>query len=159
MSVTMPAADLPLIVFDGHCNLCNGAVQFVLKRDPRARFRFTARESPYGRALVHRLGFAGLPETMLVVHRGRVYVQSAAALAIARGLRLPWPLLGVFWLVPAPLRDLVYRWIAKHRYRWFGRREACWVPTGELRARFFDAAPAGAGGSSAERGPGSGPGP
>ncbi|MBL8733008.1 MAG: DUF393 domain-containing protein [Planctomycetes bacterium] len=152
MPAAEPEADLPLIVFDGHCNLCNGAVQFVLKRDPRARFRFTARESPYGRALLQRLGFTGLPETMLVVHRGRVRMQSAAALAIARGLRLPWPLLSVLWLVPAPLRDLVYRWIAKHRYRWFGRREACWVPTKELRARFLDEAPAGSGGSSGECG-------
>lgn len=130
----------PLILFDGTCNLCNGAVQFVLKRDPRGRFRFAALGSAAGRAALAATGVAGpLPDSIVLVADGRVRTRSAAALAIARGLRLPWPLLSVFWLVPYPLRDLVYDWIARNRYRWFGKRDECWVPTPALRARFLDA--------------------
>jgi predicted DCC family thiol-disulfide oxidoreductase YuxK len=133
-----PAA--PLILFDGVCNLCNGAVQFVLRRDPRGHFRFASLQSAAGRAALAKVGALGtLPDSIVLLADGRVRVKSAAALAIARGLRFPWPLLTVFWLVPYPLRDLVYDWIAKNRYRWFGRRDECWVPTPELRARFLDA--------------------
>jgi predicted DCC family thiol-disulfide oxidoreductase YuxK len=134
--------DAPLILFDGECNLCNGAVQFVLRRDPRARFRFAALQSAAARAALAAAGVLGaLPDSIVLVHRGRVRVKSAAALAIARGLRFPWPLLTVFWLVPYPLRDLVYDWIARNRYRWFGKRDVCWVPTKELRARFVSEEP------------------
>jgi predicted DCC family thiol-disulfide oxidoreductase YuxK len=133
-----PAA--PLILFDGVCNLCNGAVQFVLRRDPRGHFRFASLQSAASRAALAKVGALGtLPDSIVLLADGRVRVKSAAALAIARGLRFPWPLLTVFWLVPYPLRDLVYDWIAKNRYRWFGRRDECWVPTPELRARFLDA--------------------
>lgn len=134
-----PSVEPPLILFDGVCNLCSGAVQFVIRRDPKARFRFAALQSAAGREALARAGVSGgLPDSIVLLHRGRVRVKSAAALAIARGLRLPWPLLGAFWLVPYPLRDLVYDWIARNRYRWFGRTEQCWVPTPELRARFVD---------------------
>lgn len=134
------AAEPPLILFDGDCNLCNRAVQFVLRRDPGGRFRFAALQSAAGRAALQRAGVTGaLPDSIVVLHRGRVRTRSAAALAIARGLRLPWPLATVFWLVPYGLRDLVYDWIARRRRRWFGRPAVCWVPTPELRARFLDA--------------------
>jgi predicted DCC family thiol-disulfide oxidoreductase YuxK len=130
----------PLILFDGVCNLCSGAVQFVIRRDGRARFRFAALQSAAAKAALAGVGGLGtLPDSIVVVHRGRLRTKSAAALAIARGLRLPWPLLTIFWLVPYPLRDLVYDWIAKNRYRWFGKTEQCWVPTPALRARFLDA--------------------
>jgi predicted DCC family thiol-disulfide oxidoreductase YuxK len=136
---TRPADTAPLVLFDGVCNLCHGAVQFVIKNDPKARFRFAALQSPAAEQALAAAGFEGpRPDSMMLVDRGRVYTRSAAALAIARGLRFPWPLLAVFWIVPSPLRDLVYRWIARHRYRWFGKRDECWVPTPELRARFAD---------------------
>lgn len=132
--------DHPLVLFDGTCNLCNGAVQFVLRRDPRAHFRFASLQSAAAKSALAAAGVtAALPDSIVVVHRGRVRVKSGAALAIARGLRFPWPLLTVFWLVPFSLRDLVYDWIARNRYRWFGKRDECWVPTKELRARFLDA--------------------
>ncbi len=135
-----PTDEPPLILFDGVCNLCNASVQFVLRRDPRARFRFAALQSTAGRAALARAGVLGtVPDSIVLVHRGTVRTRSAAALAIARGLRFPWPLLTVLWLVPYPLRDLVYDWIARNRYRWFGKRETCQVPTPALRARFLDA--------------------
>ena len=134
------ATEPPLILFDGDCNLCHGSVQFVLRRDPKAHFRFASLQSAAGRAVIAAVApGAELPDSIVLVHRGRLRTKSAAALAIARGLRFPWPLLSVFWLVPYPLRDLVYDWIARHRYRWFGKRQECWVPTPALRARFLDA--------------------
>ncbi|HEB52732.1 MAG TPA: DUF393 domain-containing protein [bacterium] len=128
----------PLVLFDGDCNLCSGAVQFVIRRDPRARFRFASLQSEVGRGVLARAGAAGLPDSIVLVCGDRVLVRSSAALAIARGLRFPWPLLTVFWLVPRPLRDLIYDWIARNRHRWFGRPAQCWVPTPELRDRFVD---------------------
>lgn len=136
----LPTDAPPLILFDGVCNLCNGAVQFVLRRDRALRFRFASLQSAAGKAELARAGVAGnVPDSIVLIAGGRVRVKSAAALAIARGLRLPWPLLSLFWLVPYPLRDLVYDWVAKNRYRWFGKRDECWVPTKDLRARFLDA--------------------
>ncbi|MBX3461866.1 MAG: DUF393 domain-containing protein [Planctomycetes bacterium] len=130
----------PLILFDGDCNLCHGAVQFVLRRDPGGRFRFASLQSAAGRAaLAAAASGVRLPDSIVLVHRGRVRTKSGAALAIARGLRWPWPLAAVFWLVPFPLRDAVYDWVARHRYRWFGKRQECWLPTPALRARFLDA--------------------
>jgi len=135
-----PQSAAPLVLFDGECNLCNGAVQFVLRRDPKARFRFASLQSAAGRAVLEATGRREtLPDSIVLVHDGSVLAKSTAALAIARGLRWPWPLLTVFWLVPYPIRDFVYDWIARHRHRWFGTRQECWVPTPALRERFLDA--------------------
>ena len=128
------------MLFDGNCNLCNGAVRFILRRDARARFRFAALRSRAAQQALAAVPTRGpLPDSIVLVQHGRVHVKSGAALAIARQLRFPWPLLAVFWLVPYALRDLVYDWIARNRYRWFGRREQCEVPTPALRSRFLDA--------------------
>ena len=133
-------ADSPLILFDGECNLCNGFVQFVIRRDPRARFHFAALHSAAGRRALEQAGVqAELPDSIVLISAGRVRVRSAAALAILRGLGWLWPLTSVFLLVPRPLRDAVYDWVARHRLRWFGRQQSCWVPTAALRARFADA--------------------
>jgi predicted DCC family thiol-disulfide oxidoreductase YuxK len=130
----------PVVLFDGACNLCNASVQFVLRRDPRARFRFAALQSQAAGALLARAGWTGdRPDSVALVDGDRVAWKSAAALGIARRLRWPWPLLAVFVFVPRPLRDLVYDFVARRRLRWFGRRESCMVPTKELRARFLDA--------------------
>ena len=132
--------DSPLILFDGECNLCNGFVQFVIRRDPRARFRFAALRSAAGRRALEQAGVQGeLPDSIVLVSDGRVRVRSAAALTILRGLGWLWPLTSVFLLAPRPLRDAVYDWVARHRLRWFGRQDSCWVPTAALRARFADA--------------------
>lgn len=133
--------DAPLLLFDGECNLCQGSVQFVLKRDRAQRFRFAALGSTAGRQALAAAGaVAPLPDSMVLLHRGRVRTRSGAALAVARLLPWPWPLWSVFWIVPYPLRDLLYAFVARNRYRWFGKRSSCWVPTPALRARFLDAA-------------------
>ncbi len=133
--------ELSLVLFDGDCTLCNGAVQFILRRDAQARFQFAALQSAAGRqALAAVAPLTPFPDSIVLVAGGRAAVKSTAALRIARGLSWPWPLLAVFFVVPRPLRDLVYDWIARHRYRWFGKQAACMVPTPELRSRFLDAA-------------------
>lgn len=131
--------DVPLLLFDGECNLCHGAVQFVLRRDRAQRFRFAALRSAAGQQAIAAAGVSGpLPDSMVLIHRGRLHVKSGAALRVAKLLPFPWPLWFVFWLVPSPLRDLVYAFVARNRYRWFGKQTACWVPTAALRARFLD---------------------
>ncbi|MCC7063838.1 MAG: thiol-disulfide oxidoreductase DCC family protein [Planctomycetes bacterium] len=140
MSSAEPAS-LRVVLFDGDCNLCNGAVQFVLRRDPRAVFHFASLQSAVGRQLLASVGAnATLPDSIVLVQDGALALKSTAALRIARGLRWPWPLFAVFFVVPRPLRDLLYDWIARNRYRWFGKRESCLVPTPALRARFLDQA-------------------
>ena len=123
------------VLFDGVCNLCNGAVRFILARDPAARFRFASLQSDAARRL---LGDGGPAETIVLLDAGKTYVKSTAALRIARGLRFPWPLLYAFVAVPRPVRDLIYDWVARHRYRWFGKRDTCMLPTPELRERFLE---------------------
>ncbi len=133
-----PTVEPPVILFDGVCNLCNGAVNFVIDRDPDARFKLAALQSEPGRALAARCGIdADALDSIVLVERGRCYTRSAAALRIARGLGGAWPLLAALEAVPAPLRDRIYAWVAANRYRWFGRRESCRVPTPELRGRFL----------------------
>ena len=125
----------PIVLFDGVCNLCNGAVRFILARDPRARFRFASLQSEAARRL---LGGDPPAETIVLIEAGKTHTRSTAALRIARLLRFPWPLWYGWIVVPRPLRDGVYDWVARHRYRWFGRRDTCMVPTPELRDRFLD---------------------
>ena len=129
----------PTVLFDGVCTLCSGFVRFVIARDPEARFRFGALQSDAARRLVEGLRIPGpLPDSIILVEDGRAYVKSTAALRIARRLRAPWPLAYGLIVVPRFLRDWGYDLAARHRYRWFGRRDACMVPTPELRARFID---------------------
>jgi predicted DCC family thiol-disulfide oxidoreductase YuxK len=127
--------DRPVILFDGVCNLCTGSVQFVIERDSRKRFRFASLQSPVAERL---LGRRDDLESMVLVENQKVYRKSTAALRIARRLDGPWPALSIFLLIPRPLRDWVYDAIGRRRYRWFGKRDACWVPSPELRERFLD---------------------
>lgn len=127
-----------IILFDGVCNLCNGAVNFVIDRDTGGHFKFAALQSEAARALMteHTLP-PGALDSIVLVEDGRVYQRSDAALRIARRLRGIWPLLYGFMIVPRFIRDRVYDVVAANRYRWFGKEDACRVPTPELRARFL----------------------
>ena len=135
----MEAPVSSVVLFDGECNLCNHSVQFILRRDPARRFHFAALQSAAAQSLLRQSGQAPtlLPNSVVLVEQAKVYTKSAAALRIARRLRGLWPLAAVFLLVPAFLRDGVYDLIARHRYRLFGKREACMLPSPELRGRFL----------------------
>ena len=130
--------DAPVILFDGVCNLCSAAVKFVIDRDG-GQFRFAALQSDAARAALDSAGWKNqLPDSMVVIDDRGVHIHSNAVIAIARRLCLPWRLLILIALLPRFVRDSLYRWIARHRYSWSGRQNACRIPTPELRARFLD---------------------
>ena len=129
-----------IVLFDGVCNLCNSTVRFIFERDPHGRFRFAAQQSEAGQALLRKHGLlerGSLADSVVVLEGGRTYLESDAALHILCRLGGVWRLAYALRIVPKPLRDGVYRLVARHRYRIFGRREQCMVPTPELRRRFL----------------------
>ena len=135
-------AEASIVLFDGVCNLCDGAVTFILDHDRRRRFLVASLQSEEGSAVLAAVGRASLargsdPDSMVLVEDGRAYEGSTAVLRIARGLGAPWSFASVFLLLPRPLRDAAYRFIARHRYRWFGKSDVCRVPTPELKDRFL----------------------
>jgi predicted DCC family thiol-disulfide oxidoreductase YuxK len=128
-----------IVLFDGVCNLCNASVGFIVDRDRRGYFSFAALQSEIGRRLLGRHGQpAGTIDSVVLLEGGRLYTRSQAALRIARRLDGAWPLLFALSILPVSLTDAAYSWVARNRYRWFGRTEACRVPTPALRARFLD---------------------
>lgn len=134
----------PIILFDGVCNLCNASVQFIIERDPTAIFRFASLQSNAGQAILAENALdlalkndASAEDSVILVENGKIYDRSTAALRIARRLSGGMKLLYVFIIVPRTIRDFVYKFIAKNRYRWFGKQDACWMPTKELKARFL----------------------
>jgi len=135
----MQMQEHPVIIFDGVCNLCNGFVQYIIRRDPDANFRFAALQSSFAKQLTLENNARGNePESVLVWEKGKLYSRSTAVLRIAKRLGgLPSLLYG-FIIVPVFIRDGVYRWIARKRYDWFGRTEQCMVPTPELADRFIN---------------------
>jgi predicted DCC family thiol-disulfide oxidoreductase YuxK len=127
-----------IVVFDALCPLCSANARFILKHDRARRFRLASVQSEPGRALYRRFDLdPDDPETMLVVDGDRLFRDSDAVLAIARGLGAPWSVASVMRVVPCGLRDAVYRSVARNRYRLFGRRETCWVPPPEYRDRLL----------------------
>ncbi len=127
-----------VVLFDGVCNMCNSSVNYVIDHDPESYFRFASLQSEIGKALADEHGIdAGALSTIILIENGKAYVRSSAALRICRRLSGPVKLLWPFIIVPAFLRDLGYRLVAKNRYRLFGKREACRLPTEADRARFL----------------------
>lgn len=134
-----PTLKFPVLLFDGVCNLCNTSVQWVLQRDRKGQFRFAALQSDTGRELLARHGLDPAAfDSVVLVDAHRVYLRSDAALEVARKIGLPWSLLTVFFIVPRFIRNAVYNFIARNRYRWFGKREACLFMLPEWRGRFLD---------------------
>ena len=127
-----------ILLFDGVCNLCNDAVRFVIERDPRGYFKFAALQSETGRELLRRFHLsAEQVDTMVLIEGDRCYTQSDAGLRVARALGGAWRLLSVLQVSPRSWRDRAYRFVADHRYRWFGKRDSCMLPTAALQARFL----------------------
>lgn len=127
------------MLFDGVCRLCTGSVAFVLRHEQGRVLRFAPMQSQAGMRLMREFGIdPAQTRTFVVIADGRAYVRSDAAIRVARFLRGPWKLLGVVRIVPRPIRDWAYDVVARNRYRWFGRYEACMVPAPELRERFID---------------------
>lgn len=130
----------PVILFDGVCNLCHAAVAWILEHDTKQEFRFASLQSAAARDVLAAAGPVGdLPDSVVLVDERGVHTRSDAALGVARRLGFPWSLLMLAAPLPRFLRDAVYAWVARNRYRWFGRRDSCLRPTPELAGRFLDA--------------------
>lgn len=132
------AGKRPVILFDGFCRFCNASVRFVLRRDPAGVFRFAPLQSPAGRRLLRRHGLdPGLRESTVLIDADGAHFRSEAALRTARRLRAPWPALAALRVVPRPIRDTVYNWIGRNRYRWFGLYRSCPLPDERWQQRFL----------------------
>lgn len=129
----------PTIIFDGVCHLCNQSVDFVIRRDKQRRFRYTANQMEAGRRILQQHGKdPDEVHSVYLFEDGTLYDKSTAALRIARGLGFPWSLAYVFIIVPPFLRNAIYDWIARNRYRWFGKKDSCRLPSPDERALFLD---------------------
>jgi predicted DCC family thiol-disulfide oxidoreductase YuxK len=133
--------DKPIILFDGICNLCSWAVQFIIRHDPHAQFRFASLQSAYAQELLAHYGIKqtldGTDDSVILIENDQVYTHSTASLRVARRLSGILPLGYSFIIVPKFIRDFVYRLIAKSRYRVFGKQTECWIPTPDLKTRFL----------------------
>ena len=127
-----------IILFDGVCNLCNGLVRFIIKRDRTGKFKFASLQSEIGQQWLMRFGLAKNEfESFVLIQDDKYYLKSAAALKTLRKLGGIWKAFYVFILIPRPVRDFMYNLIAKSRYKIFGKRDVCMIPTPELKERFL----------------------
>jgi predicted DCC family thiol-disulfide oxidoreductase YuxK len=128
----------PIVLFDGVCNFCDAYVNFVIDNDRRRYFRFAPLQSDAGARLQRQYGIdPSQLETFVLIERGKAYLRSTAALKIVRRLGGVYPALYAAIVVPSPLRDFLYDWFAGRRYRWFGRKDECMVPTADVKDRFL----------------------
>lgn len=128
-----------VILFDGVCNLCNFFVQFVIKRDRRNVFKFASLQSDFGKKILNESGLADAnSDSVILYSEGKTYTESKAALKILKKLSGGWKLIYVFIILPKSIRDAVYRFIARNRYKWFGKKDSCMLPTPELKNKFIE---------------------
>jgi predicted DCC family thiol-disulfide oxidoreductase YuxK len=139
-----------VVLFDGVCNFCDSSVNFIIRHDKAGFFKFAPLQSQEGRKLAERYGFSSavtdqqpkaddlIPiDSVILIEDGKAYTHSTAALRILKRLGLPWSLLYAFWIVPKFVRDYFYKLFARYRYRFFGRKDQCMLPSPEVRARFL----------------------
>jgi predicted DCC family thiol-disulfide oxidoreductase YuxK len=131
--------DKTIVFFDGVCNFCNGSINFVLVRDEKNKFLFAPLQSKAGQEFLtsHQLNAQEF-DSVIVFTEGKLFKKSAAALQITSHLGFPWTMLSVFKILPVFIRDFFYDFIARNRYRFFGKRDACMIPTREVRAKFLE---------------------
>ena len=131
--------DRPIILFDGVCNLCIRAVQFIIKRDKKKQFLFASLQGQTGQELLRKFNLpADKFHSLLLIEGDKSFTHSTATLRIARRFQGPWKLLYGFIIVPKFIRNAIYRWVSRNRYQWFGKQEECMVPTPALKERFLD---------------------
>ena len=135
------ASNTPVIFFDGICNLCNASVIFIIRHDKRGRFKFASLQSEFAKDFLKKHAmFAdarSLPDSLILVQENKIYFKSEAALEISRQLSGIWKVLIIFGIIPRTLRDWLYDVVARNRYKWFGKRQSCMVPSPEISERFF----------------------
>ena len=127
-----------IILFDGVCNLCNTSVKFIIKRDSEGQFKFASLQSETGQTLLRMHGLNKDLSSFVLLEDDKVYLKSSAALRVCRKLDSAWPILSHFRFLPPFIRDFLYDFVAKNRYKWFGKEESCLVPSPEWKQRFLD---------------------
>ncbi|MEH6908738.1 thiol-disulfide oxidoreductase DCC family protein [Neobacillus drentensis] len=127
-----------IILFDGVCNLCNSSVKFIIKRDSEGQFKFASLQSETGQTLLRMHGLNKDLSSFVLLEDDKVYLKSSAALRVCRKLDSAWPILSLFRFLPPFIRDFLYDFVAKNRYKWFGKEESCLVPSPEWKQRFLD---------------------
>jgi predicted DCC family thiol-disulfide oxidoreductase YuxK len=131
--------DKKIVLFDGVCNLCSSSVQFILKRDKKNQFLFGSLQGPSGQACLQQFNLpADTFNSFMLVEGDRLYTRSSGALRMLKYLGGAWPLLYAFIIVPKFIRDAVYDFVAKNRYKWFGKKDECWVPDALLKSKFLE---------------------
>lgn len=128
----------PVVLFDGVCNFCNGTVNFVIKHDPEKKFRFAPLQSDYGKQRRAEFGIGDDVDSIILIEDGQTHLHSNGALRLAKGLGFPWSVLYAFIIVPRPIRDWFYKLFAKYRYKLFGKKDVCMIPTPEIKERFLN---------------------
>jgi len=129
-----------IILFDGECNLCDWSVRLLLKNDPRDIFRFTSLQSELGQKIQaeYNIDSSKMNSVILIDNYTKYKSKTTAIFSMTRSMERLWPLFNVFWIVPKFIRDVVYTWITKNRYRWFGKMNTCMVMTDDIRHKFLD---------------------
>ncbi|OLO27055.1 thiol-disulfide oxidoreductase [Alkalihalophilus pseudofirmus] len=127
-----------IILFDGDCNFCNQSVQFILKRDRNGYFKFASLQSEIGKSLLEQHGLTHDMNSFVLIKNNQCYQKSSAALHVCRNLNRAWKFIWLFRVIPTSIRDFIYNVIAKNRYRWFGQRGSCMLPSVEDKKRFLD---------------------
>ncbi|NVK51538.1 MAG: thiol-disulfide oxidoreductase DCC family protein [Flavobacteriaceae bacterium] len=132
--------DKQLILFDGVCNFCNATVVKIIKHDTKNKFVFASLQSNIGQTVVNHFSIDSqkVDSIILVTSEQKYFIKSTAALKIGKHFSGFWVLLQICWIVPAPVRNVVYDFIAKNRYKWFGKKDNCMIPTPEISAKFID---------------------
>lgn len=127
-----------IILFDGICNFCDSSVQFIIKRDPKGVFKFASLQSVTGQMLLKQVGLKEDINSFVLIEGEQYFLKSTAALRICRKLNGTWRLLSFLIVIPAPIRDYFYSILARNRYKWFGKKESCMLPSQEVRNRFLE---------------------
>lgn len=131
--------DKPVILFDGVCNLCNGAVKFIIRHDKKNQFMFSSLQSNAGQRLLQQYNFPlDRLSSFILIDKGKAFTRSTGALKVAKKLNGLWPLLFGFMIFPTFIRDGIYNWVASNRYKWFGKKDVCMIPTPQLKSRFLN---------------------
>ncbi|RDW17726.1 thiol-disulfide oxidoreductase DCC family protein [Oceanobacillus chungangensis] len=126
-----------IILFDGVCNFCSSSVKFIIKRDKLAKFKFGSLQSKIGQELKNNTNLPENTDSIILIEDGKSYDKSTAALRISKELDGLWKLFYMLIIIPKPLRDIAYNYLAKNRYKWFGKKNECMLPSPEIRSRFL----------------------
>jgi predicted DCC family thiol-disulfide oxidoreductase YuxK len=132
-------ANKPIVLFDGVCNLCSAVVVFTIERDPKRKFMVAPLQSDTGQALLKKFNLSAERfDSFVLIEDDRCYSRSTATLRVVRRLTGLWPVLYALIIIPRPIRDWIYDFVAKNRYRWFGKKDQCMVPTADVKSRFLE---------------------